>query len=136
MSTQWTKEQISDLIRRSDVAAMRAICAIFRRQTEDEKSTETTRHDNGVGFSQAHAKIGTELAMWMTKGIDDGVMRRRVAGSFPKKWTFAGKKENGKNKWERNDSRYAGRDRVEVCREVALRYAGQLTAIANSGGMA
>ena len=129
----WTKGDILGLIDSNDLAAMRAVCAIFRRQTKDEQADETTRHSNGVGFSQAHAKVGSELAMWMTDGRQDGKFRRRVGGKFPGTWVHVGRRENGKNIWKKNASAFAGRDRIEVCREIAHVYAGQLVEIANGG---
>jgi hypothetical protein len=127
----WSRGDILGLVEASDLAAMRAVCAIFRRQTEDEKRDETTRHDNSRGFSQAHAKVGSELALWMTGGKQDGVLRRRVGGKFPGKWIHAGVRDNGKNVWKKNTSAFSGRDRVEVCRDIARRYTRQLVEIAN-----
>jgi len=129
---QMTRAAVETLIRESDNAAMRAVCAIYRQQTLDEKMAKDTKHDNDRGFSQAHAKIGTELATWMTEGNKDGVMRRRTAGKFPSQWTHAGTNpRTGKNIWKKNTSAYAGRPRLVVCRELALHYAGQITQIAN-----
>lgn len=132
MEDKITRPQVEALVAESDRAAMRAVCALFRQQTLDEKMAEATRHDNMRGFSQAHAKVGSELAHWMTGGRDDGVFRRRVGGRFAPRWLFGGKRPNGSKIWSKgNQSAFAGRSRIAVCREIALHYAGQLTRIAN-----
>jgi hypothetical protein len=124
--TMHTADSIRDLIKNDSTgyAACRAVCALFREQTADEKATADTRHDNKRGFSQAHAKVGTEMARWMCDG-NDGVMKRRVGGSFPRYIRSGGK-------WIKNPSAFAGRARLEVAAEIALHYAEQLARIANS----
>jgi hypothetical protein len=69
----WTKESIVALLDRSDVAVERAILAIYRRQTLDEQSSSETKHRNGIGFSGAHAPLGTYYAKWILSG-------RRLSG--------------------------------------------------------
>lgn len=64
----WTKESITQLLDRSNRAVERAIVAIYNRQTEDEKSSGTTTHSNGRGFSGAHAELGTYYAKWILSG--------------------------------------------------------------------
>ena len=104
-------EEIKALLADSDHACMRAICAIFRNQTDYEKSCHATVNKNGVGFRANHAKAGTSLALWMTRGDDDGIMRRKVGG-----WTT-----------------YRGEEipRAALCREIAKHYVEQLTGEAN-----
>lgn len=63
-----SKESIKDLILRNNRAVERAILAIYQRQTEDEKMVEETTHHNGIGFSGAHARLGTYYAKWILKG--------------------------------------------------------------------
>jgi hypothetical protein len=55
---------------------------------------------------------------------ENGIMRRRCGGAFPR-WF----RED--NKWVKNTSAYAGRERMEVATEIALHYAEQLAKIAN-----
>lgn len=107
----WTREEIEALVERSDLAAMRAVCALATKQTEGELSARSTHESNGVGFNGSHAFTGTNLAHWMTKGRLDGVLRRRTGGA----------------------QRFAGvrTPRVEICRYLAKFYAGQLAKIAN-----
>ena len=111
----YSQQQIKALISRSPMAAMRAICAIFRFQTDYEKACKYTVNLNGVGFRANHAKAGTELAMWMTDGNFDGEMRRRVGGMT----TYRGEKVC----------------RVWLCKEIAGWYSEQLTSIANGDGV-
>lgn len=51
-----------------DRAVMKAIIAIYNRQTEDEKKAEDTKHHNGVGFSSADARLGTYYARHLLGG--------------------------------------------------------------------
>ena len=92
-------------------AAMRAVCAIFRNQTDYEKSVRCTVNQNGYGFRANHAKAGSDLALWMTRGNHDGIMRRRVGGT----------------------TTYDGRvvRRTWLAYEIARWYTEQLSVIAN-----
>ena len=56
MSKTWTEADIVALLDRSDKAVERAVVALHKRQTADEKQTDATRHDNAVGFRKNHAK--------------------------------------------------------------------------------
>ena len=105
----------------AELAAFRAVLAIWKRQTQDEQSGKYTSHDNGIGFSQADAIHGTVLAEWMMgfgwnaettmkDAAKDGVFRRRPAGEMKRR----GKKVT----------------RVEIAKELAWKYRGQLRVIA------
>jgi hypothetical protein len=52
----WTKERIQALLQTNDLAVERAVVALYDRQVADEKATSTTKHDNTVGFTAAHAR--------------------------------------------------------------------------------
>lgn len=41
---------------------------LYDRQTADEKSTSTTRHDNRRGFRANHASKGSYYARWVLSG--------------------------------------------------------------------
>ena len=71
----WTEAAIIALLQSNNRAVERAILAIFARQTEDEKSTESTRHENSRGFSAADARTGSYMARWMSSG-------KRLDGKF------------------------------------------------------
>lgn len=49
--------------------ATRALVRIFEEnQTEDERSADSTRHDNGIGFSGVHANICSSFAKQLKRG--------------------------------------------------------------------
>jgi hypothetical protein len=64
----WTKEEIKDLLERSNKMVHRSIVKIFERQTEDEKSTEATNHNNGVGFNGIDAQLLSSFAKQILAG--------------------------------------------------------------------
>ena len=64
----WTKESIRELLTHSNEAVERAIVAIFRRQTEDERRTDQTKHHNGRGFCAFDARRGSYYAKWVLSG--------------------------------------------------------------------
>lgn len=64
----WTPDAIAALLDRNDVAVERAVVAIFNRQTSDEQESESTKHDNGVGFNAFHAGLGSYYARWIQSG--------------------------------------------------------------------
>lgn len=63
-----TKESIIGLLERNPIAVERALVAIFKRQTRVEQASESTKEDNGVGFSGVHAKYGSYMAKWVMEG--------------------------------------------------------------------
>lgn len=64
----WTKERIGRLLRCNDRAVERAVCALYARQTHDERSSDVTRHTNSRGFTAAHASRGSYYARWVLGG--------------------------------------------------------------------
>ena len=68
MCETWTPKAIRDLLDRSQTAVERAVVAIYRRQTEDEKAAYETKHHNRVGFAACHAGLGTYYAKWILSG--------------------------------------------------------------------
>ena len=59
---EWNKETIHALLDKSDAAVARAIHAIYLRQTDTEKSYDTTIEHNGVGFNSRDAEFLSSLA--------------------------------------------------------------------------
>lgn len=57
-----TKEQVQDLLQNNDRAVIRGVVAIYERQTADEQSSRTTKHQNGVGFNGRDAGFFSGLA--------------------------------------------------------------------------
>lgn len=63
----YSKEHIVNLLKINDNAVGRALIAINKRQTCDEQATENTKHNNGVGFTPADARMGTSMAMFFER---------------------------------------------------------------------
>jgi len=53
---------IQDNMRDSDNWLYRGLIAIYNHQTYDEQNSETTKHDNGIGFSGTDAQILSSFA--------------------------------------------------------------------------
>lgn len=61
-------KRIVELLNRSDNAVEQAIVRIYERQTQDEKSSHSTNHLNGIGFQSCDARRGTYWAGLILKG--------------------------------------------------------------------
>lgn len=53
----WTKEQIRELLASNDKAVIRAMLALYNRQTATEQASHSTRDHNGRGFNGLDASI-------------------------------------------------------------------------------
>jgi hypothetical protein len=71
------------LNRPDNISLERGILRIYENQTNDEQRTESTNHNNGVGFTGADARFLTSLAKWIIKGRRD--YRRREGQSLSEK---------------------------------------------------
>ncbi len=58
---KWTKEEVAAKLESDDKWLVRGLLAIHARQTEEEKATETTKEQNGIGFNGVDANILTDL---------------------------------------------------------------------------
>lgn len=58
-----TIETIRNKLATDDLWVCRGIVAIYRLQTADEKSTQSTSIDNGMGFNGVDAPFGSSLAV-------------------------------------------------------------------------
>lgn len=58
------KTYIQALVQNNDNAAIRALLAIYDRQTEAEKAVGVTKEHNGAGFSGAESEILSSFAEW------------------------------------------------------------------------
>lgn len=58
----WTKEEIRNKIKTDDRWLMRAVYAIYKLQTEDEKADKTTKHLNNIGFNGVDAVFLSQAA--------------------------------------------------------------------------
>jgi len=69
MATYIDQNSIRQLIATSDKAVLRALVAIYKRQTAAEKSQYTTVEKNGIGFNAADASSCSRYAkICMTQG--------------------------------------------------------------------
>ncbi|CAH8279468.1 unnamed protein product [Arabidopsis lyrata] len=57
---------------------MRAVCVLFRFQTEDEKVGRSSHVSNGRGFSKVDAERGTSIALFLTDGDPAGDLKKSV----------------------------------------------------------
>ena len=64
---EWTKELIKEKLETDDKWLSRGLLAIYERQTADEKSSEATKHHNGIGFNKVDAGFLTSLAESLKK---------------------------------------------------------------------
>lgn len=97
----WTKEEIAHLIMTDERWTVRALLALFARQTEDEQLHEETHWNNNMGFMACDASYLSRMA------------------KAAKQWGRLTEKQLHTVRYRRN-----GKPRIKV-------YAGQLTKIAN-----
>lgn len=62
-----TIESIKNLLATNDKAVGRALMVLSARQTEDERSQETTKYLNGRGFRPSHARMGVSMAKYFER---------------------------------------------------------------------
>ncbi|KAD4585935.1 hypothetical protein E3N88_23536 [Mikania micrantha] len=60
------------------VLCMRAVCALYRQQTDDEKASKETIHHNERGFSQPDAHRASKLAEFLINGDCNGDLSKTV----------------------------------------------------------
>ena len=64
---------------------LKALVAIFNKQTADEQMVHETKHDNGVGFTGSDAKFLTSLAaQYQRKGFLSPKQTKCLSRSMPK----------------------------------------------------
>src|SRR5947208_478034 len=66
----YSKEAILDLMTHDQGFLEGCIVRIYEKQTEDEKHTGETTHDNGIGFSGCDSRNGTYMAEYILKGVN------------------------------------------------------------------
>ncbi|CAA7051634.1 unnamed protein product [Microthlaspi erraticum] len=88
---------------------MRAVCVLYRFQTEDEKLSRTSHVTNSRGFNKLDAKRGTRIGQFLTDKDPEGDLVKTV------------------EELESFDF-----EAVEVCGELARRYSKQLFEIYNN----
>lgn len=60
---KWTKEEIRDMLVKSDKALIRGLMTIYSYQTAEEQAFGQTVEDNGMGFNGADAEFLTQIAL-------------------------------------------------------------------------
>lgn len=88
---------------------MKAVCALYRQQTSEEKFHKATIVRNGRGFKQCDARRGTELGEFLTDGDPQGDLVKSV-----------------------EDLEARGPKWCKLCRKLAADYAKQLYEIYQS----
>ena len=64
----WDRAAINELLLRNDRAVERALLVLLARQTDDEVTSQETRHRNSRGFSGVDAEFLTSLALRVKRG--------------------------------------------------------------------
>lgn len=82
---------------------MRAICALYRQQTNEEKCGKSSLYQNRRGFDKLHALRGSLLAEFLTENDSFGPMKKSVQDL------------------EKHDSKG-----VQYCRDLAIHHSKQL----------
>lgn len=109
MKWEFEADMLADFGKNPEIC-MKAVCALYRQQTSEEKSCKATINLNGRGFSQCDAYRGTALAEFLT----DSEPRSELKKSVEELLEFNPKGD-------------------ELCRELANRYSKQLFAIYQNG---
>jgi hypothetical protein len=105
-TTPQTKDEIVALLMENSLrgafAVERALLVLYSRQTADEQASDTTAHENGMGFSGSDAEFFSKLARQvMTSTYEKG---RRLS---PKQLDAARGIKDGAQK-KRGITKYAG----------------------------
>ncbi|KAJ4907555.1 Uncharacterized protein Rs2_11213 [Raphanus sativus] len=82
---------------------MRAVCVLYRFQTEGEKATRSSHVANGRGFNMADADRGTRIGQFLTDGDPEGDLKKSV-----------------------EELRSFEFNAVEICEDLARHYSKQL----------
>ncbi|OIV96790.1 hypothetical protein TanjilG_18250 [Lupinus angustifolius] len=82
---------------------MKAVCVLYRQQTEDEQMSKGALHRNGRGFNRLDADRGCNLAEFLTDGAPYGGLKKTV-----------------------KELQEYDPEAVELCRTLADRYSKQL----------
>lgn len=102
----YTKEQIAEKLEQDNRWLVRGLLALYKRQTADELENATTSHRNGMGFNAYDANLLTGFARQIQAWQDTPEDERRYANPL-------------------------STIQYRVLRQKMMRYAGQLTRIAN-----
>lgn len=82
----YTKEDIATKLASDPKWLKAGIIAIYNRQTEDEKSSESTNKDNAKGFTGCDARFGSSLAKKLLAGYALSPKQEEAAKKMMKKY--------------------------------------------------
>ncbi|KAI3965709.1 hypothetical protein MKX01_010666 [Papaver californicum] len=74
---QFEADMLSSFVK-DPILCMKAVCALYRQQTAEEKSIKGSLHLNKRGFSKFHALRGTYLAEFLSDGSQEGDLVKSV----------------------------------------------------------
>ncbi|CAA0812972.1 Unknown protein [Striga hermonthica] len=77
MDWEYEADMLADLGKYPELC-MKAVCAIFRRQTSEEQLHQATLVHNRRGFSQVHAPRGSDLAKFLMDGDPNGDVNKTL----------------------------------------------------------
>jgi hypothetical protein len=83
----YTKEFIQEKLSNDLRWIERGVLVLFNRQTEDEKSQQVTRWDNGRGFNSSDSRYLTYISKYLIGGRHlSGRHLEKVSSKLPKYW--------------------------------------------------
>ena len=93
--SELTLEVVKEKLLTNDRWLYRGLVAIYNRQTQDEKSEQSTKHDNGRGFTGADAEIMSSMAQQLIKKgfLDPNRTQYATLTEKQKAWLRSGKSE-------------------------------------------
>lgn len=68
MEKKWNKEEIAQLLQSNKRMVEKSIVKLYELQTEDEKVTHSSNHNNGLGFNGVDSNIMSNFAEWLLSG--------------------------------------------------------------------
>lgn len=74
----WTESEIVSMLQTRDAAVVKAVIAIYNRQTSTEQSTQSTHCHNNIGFNAADARFMSYCAQYAIK-------HKQLSGKFLEK---------------------------------------------------
>lgn len=85
-------EMIRQQLASNDQWLLRGLLAIYRHQTRDEQTAQTTKYHNGVGFTGSDAYILTSFAKQVERWQNTPVEHRQYANPLSCKQTTLARK--------------------------------------------
>lgn len=97
MDKKWKVEDIKQLLKTNDKILLKSILIIYSFQTEDEKESNDSCHDNGFGFNALDAEIMCDFAKGIIKykhlTFKQLCIARKIMPKYAKQLTKVANKE-------------------------------------------